>query len=194
VNTVVVDSGGPVGHNTDAPGFDRFLSRDAGFDPGGKHALVYGAGGAARACALALARNGLDRLTVAVRETVRAEHLAATIRDFDTRLEVVWFPDAEAVQADLIVNATPAGSEEEPLPLPELGPQTLVVDLRYRPAVTPVLEAARKAGAPGFGGLGLLLHQAALSFQLWTGQDPPMSAMSAAAMAALAEPEVPPGT
>src|SRR5581483_6311227 len=59
------------GHNTDVAGFDRFLRRAAGFDPAGRSALVYGAGGAARACALALARGGLSRLTVAARSPER---------------------------------------------------------------------------------------------------------------------------
>ncbi len=191
VNTVVIGSAGPSGHNTDAPGFERFLDRDAGFDPRGRTALVYGAGGAGRACALALARGGLEHLTVAVRDPSRADRLRATLRGFPIGVETVPVRDAATVRADLVLNATPAGTDEEPLPLPPLGPDTLVVDLRYRPAVTPVLEAARGAGAPAFGGLGLLLHQAALSFQLWTGQDPPMSVMSAAAMAELSEPSTP---
>lgn len=190
VNTVVIGSGGPSGHNTDAPGFARFLERDAGFDPHGRTALVYGAGGAARACALALARGGLDHLTVAVRDPSRAARLRATLAGFPTGVEPVAFDDAVRVPADLVLNATPIGTSEHPLPLPPLGPEILVVDLRYRPAVTPLLESARAAAAPAFGGLGLLLHQAALSFQLWTGQDPPMAVMSAAALAELAEPNL----
>src|SRR5437762_13067748 len=63
VNTIVVGDAGIAGHNTDAPGFGRFLRDDAGFDAAGKTALLYGAGGAARACALALARGSLARLT-----------------------------------------------------------------------------------------------------------------------------------
>ncbi len=63
----------------------------------------------------------------------------------------------------------------------------VAVDLLYRPAVTPFQVAAREAGADAFGGLGLLLHQAALSFELWTGRVPPMAPMSAAAVRALAE-------
>jgi shikimate dehydrogenase len=63
-----------------------------------------------------------------------------------------------------------------------------VVDLWYRPAVTPLAAAARERGAAAFTGLGLLVHQAALSFELWTGQAAPVPVMSAAALAALAEP------
>ncbi len=63
----------------------------------------------------------------------------------------------------------------------------VVIDLLYRPAITPLQAAARAAGAEAFGGLGLLLHQAALSFELWTGTPAPLEVMSAAALATLAE-------
>ena len=71
--------------------------------------------------------------------------------------------------------------------MPALMRQTLLVALLYRPSVTPLQLAAREAGAPAFGGLGLLLHQAALSFERWTGQVPSLDVMSAAALAELAE-------
>ncbi len=63
----------------------------------------------------------------------------------------------------------------------------MVVDLLYHPAVTPLQVEARAAGASVFGGIGLLLHQAALSFELWTGQQPPLEVMSAAALAAISD-------
>lgn len=187
VNTVVVDDQRLAGHNTDAPGFDRFLRRDAGFEPAGRTALLFGAGGAARACALALARAGLTRLVVAVRSPARASRLAQVLEGFETDLEVVPLPDAVGRPADLVVNATPLGAAAETLPLPPLGADTVAVDLLYHPAQTPFLVTARAAGASAFGGLGHLLHQAALSFELWTGQVAPLDVMSAAALAALAE-------
>ncbi|HEV8565250.1 MAG TPA: shikimate dehydrogenase [Actinomycetota bacterium] len=186
VNTLVVNAGGLAGHNTDAPGFDRFLRRDAGFDASGRRALLFGAGGAARACALALARAGLAHLTVALREPARAAALLATLDGLDPDVAVVQMADAGGSEVDLVINATPLGTHDEELPLPPLGPESLVVDLLYRPAVTPMQRAAREAGAAAFGGLGLLLHQAALSFELWTGREPPLDAMSAAALAELA--------
>jgi shikimate dehydrogenase len=67
-----------------------------------------------------------------------------------------------------------------------IGPDQLVVDLVYAPAVTPLLEAARGRGATAVNGLGMLIHQAALQFRLWTGEDPSLEVMSAAAIAALA--------
>jgi shikimate dehydrogenase len=188
VNTIVVGPERVEGHNTDAPGFDRFLRRDAGFDPVDRTALVFGAGGAARACALALARGGLGRLTVALREPERAAGLRETLEGTETDLEVVEFERASERPADLIVNATPLGAHGERLPLPELRDDVLAVDLLYRPAQTPLQAAVRAAGGTAFGGIGLLLHQAALSFELWTGQPAPLEVMSAAALAVLAEP------
>lgn len=188
VNTIVVGSSGLVGHNTDAPGFDRFLRRDAGFEPDGRSALLFGGGGAARACALALARGGLAELTVALRDPARDAGLRATLDGSSISLSVVPFGSATSVHADLVVNATPIGAQGESLPVPPLGAGAVVVDLLYRPAGTPLQTLARSAGAAVFGGLGLLLHQAALSFELWTGQIPPLDVMSAAAIAALAEP------
>lgn len=187
VNTIVVGPESISGHNTDAPGFDRFLRRDAGFDPAGRTALLFGAGGAARACALALARGGLTRLTIALRDPARADGLRETLEGTDTELDVVPFDDAAERPADLIVNATPLGARGEELPLPALGPGVLAVDLLYHPRQTPLQAAARAAGGAAFGGMGLLLQQAALSFELWTGQPAPLDVMSAAALAELTE-------
>jgi len=187
VNTVVVGARGFSGHNTDAPGFTRFLEEDAGYDPAGRSALVLGAGGAARACALALARGGVAGLTVAARDPTRAVAALGPLEGTSVRTAAIPWDGGRAVRADVVVNATPVTDPGE-LPLPPLGPERLVVDLWYRPAVTPLVAAAREAGAAAFTGLGLLVHQAALSFELWTGQAAPVAAMSAAALAALTEP------
>jgi shikimate dehydrogenase len=186
VNTVVITIDGLRGENTDAPGFDRFVRRDAGFEPRGRAGLIYGAGGAARAAALALARSGLAYLTVAVRDPARADGMRDAVEGFDTRVEIVGLADAAGVRADLVVNATPLGVAGEVLPTPPMKPHMLVVDLLYHPATTPLQTQARAAGASAFGGLGFLLHQAALSFELWTGVPAPLDVMSAAALAELA--------
>jgi shikimate dehydrogenase len=187
VNTIEIVGGESLGHNTDAPGFARFLERDAAFNPAGRTALLYGAGGAARACALALARAGLTRLVVALRVPARAKDLEAALDGLPTAVDVVAFDDAGDVTADLLVNATPLGVHGEDLPLPAIGATTVAVDLLYRPAITPMQRAVREAGGSAFGGLGLLLHQAALAFEIWTAQEPPLEVMSAAALAALAD-------
>ena len=190
VNTIAVRGGELEGHNTDVAGFDRFLRRDAGFDPEGRSALVFGAGGAARACALALARGGLARLTVAAREKARAAPLVQMVEDFGIPVALVRPGETGDLVADLVVNATPVGGPDaEPvLPsLPRLGPEVLVIDLLYDPPSTDLQRRARAAGAMAFGGLGHLLHQAALTFELWTGTPASLEVMSAAALAAFAE-------
>ncbi len=188
VNTIVVTDGDLHGHNTDVTGFDRFLRRDAGADPAGRSALVLGGGGAARAVALALAQGGVGALTVALRDTGGDASLRAALEGLPVPIRTVEFGEAAAASVDIVVNATPLGALGESVPAPPPRPGQLVVDLLYRPAITPLQARARAAGASVFGGLGLLLQQAALSFELWTGSPAPMSVMSAAALAMLAEP------
>jgi len=187
VNTVVVGEDRTAGHNTDTPGFQRFLRRDAGLDPAGRSALIFGAGGAARACALALARAAASRITVVARDPASTADLRQALDGLSTELVITGFDDAAASTADLVINATPLGADGEQLPLPPIDDSTLVVDLLYQPAITPMQATARERGATVFGGLGLLLHQAALSFELWTGHPAPLEVMSAAAVAAIAE-------
>jgi shikimate dehydrogenase len=188
VNTFVIAADRLHGHNTDAPGFDRFLRRDVGFDPRDRSALLFGAGGVARAVAFALAAAGVGKLSVAVRDATRASELLEAVDGTSLRPSVVGFDDAEGMGADLVVNATPLGADGHTSPpLPALAEGVVVVDLLYRPAVTPLQAAARAAGAEAHGGLGLLLQQAALSFELWTGTPAPLEVMSAAALAALTE-------
>jgi shikimate dehydrogenase len=185
VNTIHVLPDEIVGVNTDAPGFGRFLERDAGFAPAGRTVLVFGAGGAARACALALARAGAARLVVAVRDPASVSRLVAALDGLPVHVQAVPLEHARDERVDLIVNATPLGARGEVLPLPPLDASTMAVDLLYHPATTPLQVAVRDAGGTAFGGIGLLLHQAALAFELWTGQPAPMEAMSAAALAGL---------
>ena len=88
------------------------------------------------------------------------------------------------------MNATPVGMagypQGPPLDPELLGPGQVVVDLVYHPTVTPLVAEARRRGAVATGGLGVLVHQAARAFGLWTGQDAPREAMSAAALRAVA--------
>jgi shikimate dehydrogenase len=190
VNTIVVRGDVLQGHNTDAPGFGRFLRRDAGFDPAGAEALIYGAGGAARACALALARAGVGRITVVARDEARAALLVAIVEAVGVPLVVIRPKDVEGSVADVVVNATPVGApgaEPAHAALPRLGPGVLVVDLLYDPPTTDLQRRARGAGATAVSGLGHLVEQAALSFELWTGTPAPLDVMSAAALAVLAD-------
>lgn len=189
VNTIIVRGEELEGHNTDVAGFDRFLRRDAGFDPAGKSALMYGAGGAARACALALGRAGLDHLTVVARTPDRAAPLESIAEGIGLTVAVVGLEREETLEVDLVVNATPVGTDSDmPFgPAPFLRADAIVVDLLYDPPVTALQRRAREAGATPFSGLGHLLEQAALSFELWTGTPAPLDVMSAAAVAVLAD-------
>lgn len=173
-----------VGDSTDGPGFVDALRVDHAFDPDGRRCLVVGAGGAARAVVAALADAGAAEVIVANRTTERGERAAflAADRGRTGRAE-------EAERCDLVVNATPlgmAGDRRSPVPESAIGPGQVVADLVYDPLETPLLAAARARGAVVVSGLGMLVHQAAHAFRSWTGEDPPVEVMSAAAVAAVA--------
>ena len=137
VNTIELRGGRLVGHNTDAPGFARFLERDAGFEPAGRTALLFGAGGAARACALALARAGLTRIVVALREPARAAPARRGARRVPHRASRRWRSRRGQAEADLVINATPLGAHGEIFAAARARRHALLVDLLYRPATTP---------------------------------------------------------
>jgi shikimate dehydrogenase len=184
-----------IGDSTDGPGFLDALRQDEGFDPAGRRCVVLGAGGAARAVVHALAEAGAVEVVVINRTADRGAQAAALAgavgRTGDARTCVP--------AADLVVNATSVGmgativtldGGHPAVPLPVdadlLHEGQVVVDLVYHPIRTPFLEAARERGAVGVTGLGMLIHQAAHAFRRWTGENPPLEVMSAAALAALA--------
>ncbi|MDQ3353620.1 MAG: shikimate dehydrogenase [Actinomycetota bacterium] len=180
VNTVVALGGELVGENTDGAGLLAALAAGQGFDPDGRRCLVLGAGGAARAAVLALAGAGADVVVVAR----RADQATVAARLGGPRARVGRPGDVSG--ADLVVNATPV-SDHLPLGLREstLGPGQLVVDLLYDPSVTALAEAAGQRGATVANGVGMLIHQAALSFRLWTGDEMPLDVVEAAVAAEL---------
>lgn len=184
-NTVVALGDGRLrGENTDGAGFLASLA-DEGFHPAGRTCAVLGAGGAARAVVHALAEAGAVDVVVVNRTRGRAE-AAAALAGAAGRVG----DEADVERADLVVNATPLGlSGSDPAVLPvdpmRLGPGQLVVDLVPNPAVTPLMRAARDRGARVAGGLGMLVHQGALAFELWTGRPAPLGVMRAAAVHAL---------
>jgi shikimate dehydrogenase len=206
VNTVIKASDGRlIGDNTDAAGFLRALTGDAGWSPDGQEAVLLGAGGAALAVAVALLRAGLTRLWLANRTAGRAEALAQTLRRSfgQARLEVVALDPAALRRplegAGLLVNSTSVGMahgpapSETPIPITLLGGHLLVYDLVYNPAETPLLHAARRAGAPTQEGLPMLIYQGALAFERWTGRPAPVELMMAAGRRALTAAPAPAG-
>jgi len=178
VNTVVNADGSLVGHSTDGDGFLRALD-DEGVTIVGRRALVVGAGGAGRAIAHALGRVGAA-VTVAARRATAGRDAAALAPDGIA----TGLTDIDVEPFDVIVNATPLGMRGEPPPFDagRLHPGQFVFDTVY-PAVTPLLVEARARGLQAAGGLGMLVHQGALSFSLWTGTTPPLEVMRAAASA-----------
>ena len=186
VNTVVArPDGRTLGDSTDGPGFLDALA-DEGIPVAGQPVLVLGAGGAARAVVLALGRAGAD-VTVAARRP----DAAADAASLAPGAHAAPLGAADASAFTVVVNATPLGmSGGDPLPVDPGALHTgqAVVDLVYHPADTPLLTAARAQGAQAVNGLGMLLHQAARSFRLWTGEEPALEVMRRAAAAALARP------
>jgi len=178
VNTIVVGADGRLrGENTDAAGFLASLA-DAGVDAAGRRCLVRGAGGAARAVVWALAQAGATEVVVvpgrnAARAAVTAA-LAGAVGRVGTSDRVAG--------AGIVVNATPLGLDGGPdlaVDPALLGPGQVVVDLVPRPT-TALLEAAAARGAQVVDGLGMLVHQGALAFRMWTGCEPPLDVMRAA--------------
>ena len=181
VNTVVTRPGCLVGSSTDGDGFVD-AAREADVPLEGRSVLVVGAGGAARAVVHSLGAAGA-RVAVAARRPEAAAVAAAlapgaravTLDDVATELPT----------SDVVVNATPLGMRGEPPPFDPsaLRAGQVVFDTVYSPPETPLLAVARERGARAVNGLGMLVHQAARSFTLFTGQSAPLEVMWAAARA-----------
>jgi len=187
VNCVIRRNDRLVGENTDGAGFVAALARAARFDPQGARCVVVGAGGAARAIVASLADAGARQVLVVNRTASRASVAAALAGDRGA----VGRPE-DVADADLVVNATPVGmagtTGAEAVPLVDaatLGAGQVAADIVYRPARTAWLARAETSGATVVGGLGMLVHQAAAQLAAWTGIEPPLGPMWAAAEAAV---------
>ena len=195
VNTIEVTSDGSlVGHSTDGDGLVASLD-EQNVSVTGTSILILGAGGAARSVIDALQRHGCRQMFVANRSLDHAQHAAALAPALTTVVSIANLVDlAEAAaKSDIIINATSVGMSKSPdtvsvSPLaPDLiGPHHVVVDLVYHPIETELLSLARSRGALAIDGLGMLVHQAALQQQIWTGLTPNVSDMYQAALQALA--------
>ena len=176
VNTVTVGADGTLaGDNTDAFGFIENLRAGApAWSASARPAVMIGAGGAARAVAVALIDAGVPELRVVNRTLARAKALVADLRGPLTA--VAWADrNAAADGAALLINATTLGMTDAPpldLDLGALAPGAVVNDIVYTPLETPLLAAARRAGHPVVDGLGMLLHQARPGFAAWFGVEP----------------------
>ncbi len=193
VNTVIFRSGRSFGDNTDGRGFVRSLAAEKGFRLKGKRVFLAGAGGAGRAVAMRAALEGAASVSIADPFRSRAAGLAARVNGVSPKIarslpvgSRLWKEALAA--ADLAVNASPLGMKGfDPLPFsPSLLPRPAIIfDLVYNPPETRLLAAARKIGRDGMNGLGMLVHQAALSWELWTGEKAPVEVMKKAARSAM---------
>ncbi|MEW6142763.1 MAG: shikimate dehydrogenase [Chloroflexota bacterium] len=204
VNTIVKRDGRLVGYNTDVRGFVRSLKDDAFFNPKDRRVVVLGAGGAARAICFGLLGEGSASIVIANRTSKRALELVDALANrrsgVSTNTEVVAAAWGSNEMADylrrchLIVNCTILGMAhspvegESPLSVEEIPRNALIYDLVYNPAETPLLKAARRAGARRMNGLGMLIYQGAASFELWIGRPAPVDVMMMAARKALERP------
>ena len=179
VNTIDFGADPPQGYNTDLAGVTRSLAHH-GVDPAGDDAVVVGAGGAGRAAAFALADAGAD-VHVANRTAERAHDLAEAVGQ-GTTAGGLGSLDDRVPAADLLVNATSVGMDEDETPVPAdlLHPDLAVLDAVYSPVETRLLREAAAAGATTVDGAWMLLFQGVEAFEIWTGREAPVEAMNRA--------------
>ena len=195
VNTIVNRGGKLIGYNTDASGFTRALRDDGAFSPRNKRVVLLGAGGAARAVGFALVDAGVRSLIILNRSVERGRALAWDLKVSDTEVAALSWKDGNTLTAlaecDLLVNCTSVGMKDgsgegkSPLGIGLIPKRALVYDVVYNPMETPLLAAAKKAGARTLGGLPMLVYQGVASFELWTGKSAPIDIMMRVAKRAL---------
>ncbi len=185
INTVVNHRGRLIGYNTDATGALKALEETTGLS--GKKCLLVGAGGASRAIAFILKQRGLH-LTIVNRSMARGEELARAVG-------CLFLPIKEirSVQPDILIHTTPVGmypAENQCIvPLEMLKEGMVVMDIVYNPFETMLLLEARSAGCKTINGLNMFVYQGAEQFRLWTGLNPPITAMADAVKEALTKPQ-----
>ncbi len=187
VNTVVNRHGMLTGHNTDGVGFRNALI-ESDYQVSGKHAIVLGAGGAARSIVYVLAAECAS-VTVVNRSPERARELVETIHRVLPGAVLNWlsFEDVDKlrealIRSEVVVNTTSVGmyphvDVDAPINLEIISSDSLVIDLIYNPVETRLLREARLRGAKTMNGLPMLVHQGAESFRIWTGCEPSISEM-----------------
>ncbi len=194
VNTVHIEDGKLKGFSTDGPGLVRAVRSEFGVDIRDLRVMLLGAGGGAgRAIAVQCGLENCERLALVNRTYEKARTLAMELLPFFqgpkfhgpvARLEAVPWDEAQLAfqlrNTDLVINATSVGmkfSDQSPLPASILLPHLFIYDTIYTAARTPLLRAADLAGARGANGLSMLLHQGALSFEIWFNREAPLDVM-----------------
>ncbi|MGC1456392.1 MAG: shikimate dehydrogenase [Nitrospirota bacterium] len=183
VNTIEIRKGRLIGHNTDGRGFLRSLREHGELDPKGKKFLFIGSGGAARAVSFSLALAGAAAIVFRDLDARKASLLANDIRE-KTGVPAITIGQETlpeyADDADCLINASPLGLRRmDPLPIPGnlIKRKHLICDLVYNPPETALLKIAKKRGAKRLSGLGMLLYQGVIAFEIWTGGKAPVPVM-----------------
>lgn len=191
VNTIEARDGKLIGHNTDGKGFINAFNEEVGISISKRRFVVIGAGGAARAVSTALAAEGAGEIIIINRTSLKGKELASDLlRNFyDLKVSAIEFDPYKIndliMDGDVIINTTSVGmkkSDPSIIPPDILRSSMAVCDLIYNPPETPLLKAAKSAGVKFMNGLGMLIHQGALSFEIWTGLPAPVEIMRKAMM------------
>ncbi len=187
VNTIHVKDNRLIGDNTDGFGFVRALIEDEGITIAGKSVVILGSGGSTRAIGYALLKNGVNRLVFCNRTASKAEELAKELLEKMAKTQDVFVAGmglinsmTEITQADILINTTSVGMKPaDPLLIDPswIRKGQVVCDIIYSPPQTLLLQEAEKRGARVVNGLGMLVHQGALSFEIWTGRSAPVEIM-----------------
>ena len=180
VNTVSFDRDKIVGENTDLFGFSKLIEGKIRFKKK-TSALVIGAGGAARAVVHVLKVKGAS-VTVSARRLPQAQEVAQNAKATAVPLESL---ESTKTRYDVIVNCTPLGMKggpaKSPVPVNLLRRGVVLFDVIYNPPTTPAMKAANRRRVKTYGGFEMLVQQGAKSFRIWTGKNPDIPVMRAAA-------------
>ncbi|MFA8439621.1 shikimate dehydrogenase [Pueribacillus sp. YX66] len=183
VNTIKNENGRLIGSNTDGEGYLRSLLFLSKAPLATKKVLVVGAGGAARAIVIAIARHGVQKIDIANRTISKAEQLVKHANQFVAG-SAISIHDAEEhlSEYDIVINTTSVGMSphvtDSPLQVHNLKRGTIVSDLIYNPLTTLFLKQAKERGALIDNGVGMFVHQGALAFEKWTGISPNLERMT----------------
>ena len=197
VNTIVNTDGILTGHNTDGAGYITSIKAETDFECAGKNIVILGAGGAARGVMAAILAEAPASVTLVNRTVERAETLSEDLGSHyaDVKVHSVALEKAPLLpyisEADLLINTTSVGMGGKVpfnplvLSLDRLPEDAIVSDIVYKPLKTALLRSAQSAGHKIHKGLGMLIYQGALGFELWTGKKAPVETMRKAALKAL---------
>ncbi|HGF7567701.1 TPA: shikimate dehydrogenase [Enterococcus hirae] len=187
VNTIVHQEQRLIGYNTDGMGFVRSVN-ETGHPIKNQKIVVLGAGGAAKAIVVQMALEGAQEITIYKRLNATflplKEYFAKVSEKTGCPIRLHDYADESQLaldlsQANLLINATDIGmgSKKDQLPIADvklLHSQLAVFDLIYSPSETRLIQEAKKMGIKAYNGLGMLIHQGAIAFELWTHQEMPV--------------------